>query len=91
MQDPTSLSAKNEQFDQFRANPDEDSSDLFERSDYYLGGGFWMRFEKWGAGGKFISYKREGERRPERERRRGREREREIEEWREREKDIIMA
>lgn len=45
-----------------------------------------MRFEKWGAGGKFISYKREGERRPERERRRGREREREIEEWREREK-----
>lgn len=46
-----------------------------------------MRFEKWGAGGKFISYKREGERRPER----GDEREREIGEWREREKDIIMA
>lgn len=41
-----------------------------------------MRFEKWGAGGKFISYKREGERRLER----GEEREREIEEWREREK-----
>lgn len=42
-----------------------------------------MRFEK---GGKF-SYKREGESRPES----GEEREREIEEWREREKDIIMA
>lgn len=42
-----------------------------------------MKFEKWGAGGKF-SYKREGERRPEREEKR--EREREIREWREREK-----
>lgn len=45
-----------------------------------------MRFEKRGRGGKF-SYKREGERRPER----GDEREREIGEWRERENDIIMA